>query len=67
MYPYHNRCLQRIRSGELLSIEQAPPDSEYAIILHFRTYPYRRPIRAHSLWRYTEVLKGVGIMSDKRK
>ena len=63
MYPYHNRCLQRIRSGELLGIEQAPPDSEYALILHFRTHPYRRPIRAHSLWRYAEVLKGVEVSS----
>ena len=55
MYPYHNRILQRIKNGELIGFEFT--DGEFALILHFSTYPFTRPIREHSLWRYEKILR----------
>lgn len=55
MYPYHNRIKQRINNGELIGIEQGK--GEFAIIFIFSTYPYTRPIRPHSLWRYSDIIK----------
>lgn len=54
MYPYHNRIKQRIANGELVGIEQG--NGEFAIVFVFSTYPFTRPIREHSLWRYTDIL-----------
>jgi hypothetical protein len=56
MYPYHNRILQRIKNGELVGYEFCE-EGEFALILHFSTFPETRPIREHSLWRYEEILK----------
>lgn len=56
MYPYHNRILQRIKNGELIGYEFCE-EGEFALILHFSTFPETRPIREHSLWRYEEILK----------
>ena len=56
MYPYHNRILQRIKNGELVGYEFCG-EGEFALILHFGTEPFRRPIREHSLWRYEEILR----------
>lgn len=54
MYPYHNRIRQRINNGELVGIQQGT--GEFAIVLLFSTYPYTRPIREHSVWRYWDIL-----------
>ena len=55
-YNYHARNMERIRNGELVGYEFCN-DGEFAVILHFSTKPFRRPIREHSLWRYEEVLR----------
>lgn len=54
MYPYHNRIRQRINNGELVGVEQGT--GEFAIVLLFSTYPFTRPIRPHSVWRYLDIL-----------
>lgn len=54
MYPYHNRIRQRINNGELVGVEQGI--GEFAIVLLFSTYPFTRPIRPHSVWRYWDIL-----------
>ena len=56
MYPYHNRILQRINNGELIGYELC--DGEFALILHFSTFPFTRPIRPHSVYKYEEILRG---------
>lgn len=55
-YNYHARNMERIRNGELVGYEFCD-DGEFALILHFSTFPETRPIREHSLWRYEEILK----------
>ena len=55
-YNYHARNMERIRNGELVGFEFC--EGEFALILHFSTEPFRRPIREHSLWRYEEILRG---------
>lgn len=55
MYPYHNRCIQRIKNGELINIEEG--EGEYAIVLIFKTPPFRRPIKRISLYRYEKILR----------
>jgi hypothetical protein len=55
-YNYHARNMERIRNGELLSYEFTD-GGEFALILHFSTEPFHRPIREHSLWRYEKILK----------
>ena len=55
MYPYHNKILQRINNGELVGFELC--EGEFALILKFSTYPFTRPIREHSLWRYEKILR----------
>lgn len=57
MYPYHNRIKQRINNGELVGIEQGT--GEFAFVLVFSTYPYTRPIRPQSEWRYWDILEGI--------
>ena len=54
MYSYHNRIKQRIKSGELIGIQEG--SGEFAIVLLFSTPPYSRPIRPHALWRYEGIL-----------
>ena len=70
MYPYHNRIKQRIANGELIGIEQG--NSEFAIVFIFSTYPFTRPNRSGSLWRYSDILnnqskyiKGVKLCTTK--
>ena len=55
MYPYHNRILQRIKNGELTGFEFCEKE-EFALILRFSTFPFTRPIRSHSVWRYEKIL-----------
>lgn len=57
MYPYHNRIKQRILNGELVGVEDSDKD-EFAFVLVFSTYPFTRPIRHHSVWKYDYLLKG---------
>ena len=54
MYPYHNKIKQRINNGELIGVEKT--SGEFAVIFHFKTYPYTRPIRAHALKKYEKIL-----------
>lgn len=54
MYPYHNRIRQQINNGELVGIEQGTGD--FAFVFVFNTYPFTRPIRQHSVWRYWDIL-----------
>ena len=55
MYPYHNRIRQRINNGELIGIERT--EGRFRIVLIFKTFPYKRPIREHALWRYVDIIK----------
>lgn len=55
-YNYHARNMERIRNGELVGFEFT--DGEFALVLKFSTYPFTRPIREHSLWKYEEILRG---------
>ena len=57
MYPYHNRILQRIKNGELIGFEFCE-GGDFAVILHFCTEPYTRPIREHAVYKYEEILRG---------
>ena len=56
MYPYHNRIMQRIKNGELVGYEFCK--GEFAMILHFSTFPFTRPIRPHAVYKYEEILRG---------
>ena len=55
MYPYHNRIRQRINNGELIGIEPSEKE-EFAFVLVFRTYPFTRPIRHHSVGKYLDLI-----------
>lgn len=55
-YNYHGRNKERIRNGELVGF-QFCERGEFAVVLQFKTYPHTRPIRAHSLWLYEEILR----------
>ena len=57
MYPYHNVIKKRIKNGELIGIEKT--SGEFALILHFSTPPFKRPIRQRSLYKYKELLKNI--------
>lgn len=54
MYPYHNRNIERIKNGELIDVQKG--QGEYKIILIFKTYPYTRPIKGKSLFRYRKYI-----------
>ena len=54
-YNYHARNMERIKNGELIGFEFA--DGEFELVLLFSTYPYTRPIRPHSVFKYEEILK----------
>lgn len=62
MYSYHNRIRQRINNGELVGIKNG--DGEFSFILLFSTYPYERPIRPHSAYRYEKELKAYSPNGD---
>lgn len=64
MYPYHNRCIARIKNGELIGIEKA--SGEFALILVFKTPPYKRPVRAESVYRYAKYLNGEYIAKSEK-
>lgn len=56
MYPYHGMIRHRINNGELTGI--VPSDnSEFAFVLIFSTFPYRRPIRHHAVCKYEDVIQ----------
>ena len=57
MYPYHNRIRQRINNGELIGIEPSEKE-EFAFVLVFKTFPFTRPIRPASAYKYFDLLKG---------
>lgn len=65
MYSYHNRIRQRINNGELVGIKKG--DGEFSFILLFSTYPYERPIRPHSAYRYEKELKTYSPDGDDSK
>ena len=58
MYPYHNKIKQRIRNRELVKYEYVDKYKNISpcLLLHFNTYPYVRPIRAHRFQEYQELL-----------
>ena len=58
MFPYHNRNIQRIRNGELVAVEESDK-AEFAFVLVFSTYPFTRPIRHHSAYKYFDLLGGL--------
>lgn len=64
MYPYHNRCMQRIKNGEAISVEKG--EGEFAMVLVFCTPPYRRPVRERSLYRYEKVFAERGMTFPER-
>ena len=55
-YNYHARNMERIKNGELVDFEFC--EGEFALILHFITEPFRRPIRPHAVYKYEEILRG---------
>ena len=57
MYPYHNRIRQRINNGELIGIEKSEKN-DFAFVLVFNTFPFTRPIRHHSIYKYFDLLGG---------
>ncbi len=54
-YNYHAKNLSRIKNGELIKIVKSSKE-EYEFVLIFITYPYTRPIRPRSAFRYYEYL-----------
>ena len=54
-YNYHARNMERIKNGELVGFEFC--EGEFALVLKFSTYPFTRPIREHSVYKYEGVLK----------
>lgn len=59
MYPYHNRNIQRIKNGELTEIRKG--EGDFAIVLVFKTYPFTRPIRHKSLYKYKKYINSLSI------
>ena len=55
-YNYHARIMERILNGELVGFELTD-GGEFALVLKFSTYPFTRPIREHSVYKYEEILK----------
>ena len=56
-YNYHARNMERINNGELVGFEFT--DGEFALILHFSTHPFTRPIRPHAIYKYEHILRKV--------
>lgn len=52
-YNYHAKNLLRIKNGELVKIVKSSKE-EYEFVLIFKTYPFNRPIRPRSAFRYYE-------------
>ena len=57
-YNYHARNMERIKNGELIGFEFCDK-GEFELVLLFNTYPFSRPIRSHSVYKYEEILKEV--------
>lgn len=55
-YNYHSRIRQRIDNGELIDHywTLCYPRIGEALVLVFKTEPFKRPIRPHSYERYPE-------------
>lgn len=66
MYPYHNMIKKRIKQGELSSIVILN-DENYAFAFIFRNYPFFRPIKYHSIHRYSDILKLYNVDIDELK
>ena len=60
MYPYHNQIKKRIKNGELIKVEKIN-DEKFAFTFIFNTYPYSRPIRHKSVYRYKDILEKYNI------
>lgn len=56
-YNYHAKIMERIKNGELVGFELTD-GGEFALVLMFRTFPFTRPIRPHSVYKYEEILRG---------
>lgn len=58
MYSYHNTIKKRIKNGELIGFEYVSdyPKIGKCLVLKFKTYPYKRPIRPHRYDEYKEIL-----------
>ena len=63
MYPYHNRILQRIQNGELISYEYVDRYKDIApcLLLHFNTDPFVRPIRSHRFEKYEQLFQDLNL------
>jgi len=59
MYPYHNKIKQRIKEKELTRYEFVEKYNgiENALLLHFDTKPYIRPIRPHKHEEYLKLIE----------
>ena len=62
MYPYHNVIKRRIKNGELVGFEYVEnyKDIGKCLLLHFKTYPFERPIRPHKYAEYDKLLRKLG-------
>jgi len=69
MYPYHNRILQRIQNGELISFAyiERYKDISPCLLLHFNTEPYTRPIRSHRFEKYKLLFEEMELTHLKRE
>ncbi len=62
MYPYHNLNKKRIKNGELIGYEYVKDYKNIGecLLLHFRTYPFERPVRPHKYHEYVGLLPRLG-------
>lgn len=58
MYSYHNRIKQRIDNGELTGyyFTDDYPRIGKALVLTFKTYPFKRPIRPYKWHLYSHLI-----------
>lgn len=58
MYSYHNIIKKRIKNGELIgySYLQNYKNIGECLMLHFRTFPFERPIRPYRYPEYATIL-----------
>lgn len=66
MYPYHNMIKKRISNGELIGYEYVDNYKNIGkcMLLHFKTYPFVRPIRPHKYFEYEKILSNVRIIKQ---
>lgn len=58
IYPYHNKIKQRIKNGELIGYTFVHHYGRIGecLVLHFKTYPFERPIRPYRYGEYADIL-----------